>query len=92
MWKSWQGTPGTSPYNVWAAVGLDLGFTAPIFSAPLSVSPTVGPYPPGAEDDDRSSVVATNRYVHVGWGNSLNLPAAGGQQVWVSRVPLLAFL
>ncbi len=92
MWKSWQGTPGTSPYNVWAAVGFDLGFRhAPFFSAPVSVSPTVGPYAPGAEDDDRSSVVATNKYVYVGWGNSLSLPTAGGQQVWVSRVPIKAF-
>jgi hypothetical protein len=92
MWRSWQGTPGASPYNVWAALGLDLGFRAAVFGTPVSVSPTVGPYPAGAEDDDRSSVVATGRYVYVGWGNSLNLPSAGGQQVWVSRVPLLPFL
>lgn len=92
MWRSWQGTPGTSPYNVWAAVGLDLGRHAAVFSAPVSVSPAVGPYAPGAEDDDRSSVVATGRYVYVGWGNSLSLPTAGGQQVWVSRVPYSSFL
>jgi hypothetical protein len=91
MWKSAQGTPGTSPYNVWAAVGRDLGSNGANFSAPVQVSPTVGPYAPGSEDDDRSSVVASNKYVYVGWGNSENLLTAGGQSVSVTRVPITAF-
>jgi hypothetical protein len=61
----------------------------------MRVSSVAAPYPsdyPGF-GDDFSWVVATDKYVHVGWGDGRDLaaPLDGGTQVWYGRIPLKAF-
>jgi hypothetical protein len=38
-------------------------------------------------------VVATDKYVHVGWGDGRDLaaPLDGGTQVWYGRIPIKSF-
>jgi hypothetical protein len=95
VWRTWQGSPNTSPYDVWAAVGRAEGHSGAVFSAPMRVSTVAAPYPadyPGF-GDDFSWVVATDKDVHVGWGDGRDLtaPLDGGTQVWYARIPLKAF-
>jgi hypothetical protein len=91
VWRTAHGSSiGTSPYDVWAAVGRDRGEDdGAVFGAPVRVSSAAGTYPPlsGGGGDDFSFIVADNRYVHVGWGDSRNGPT----QVWYGRIPLSDF-
>ena len=84
-----QGSPTTAPYDVWAAVGRDQGNNGPVFSAPVRVSSQTGAYPAGSGGggDDYSFILADNKYVHVGWGDS----RSGFTQVWYGRIPLPNF-
>jgi hypothetical protein len=99
VWRTWHGSPNTSPYDVWAAVGRAEGQNGAVFSAPMRVSSVAAAYPsvpplayPGF-GDDFSWVVATDKYVHVGWGDSRDAaaPLNGGVQVWYGRIPINAF-
>jgi hypothetical protein len=98
--------PATCPYDVWAAVGRDKGQNGAVFSPPLRVTTPGVPaaaYPvTGSAGDDFSFIIATNKDVHVGWGDSRDLPfegstqplltgGGGGVQMWYSRIPLTAF-
>ena len=88
VWRTWQGAPETSPYDVWAAVGHDQGQSAPVFSAPMRISSATGSYPKGyIAGDDISWVITNGNYVYVGWGDARNGPV----QAWISRVPLSDF-
>jgi hypothetical protein len=94
------------PYDVWAALGRDKGQNGADFSPPLRVTTPGVPaaaYPvTGSAGDDFSFIIATNKYVHVGWGDSRNLAfegptqplptgGGGGVQMWYSRIPLTEF-
>jgi hypothetical protein len=73
--------------DVWSAVGRDEGHNGPEFSTPLRVS-SVASIPPsgvGAPGDDFSWIIADGHYVHVGWGDSRNVPLGGGIQTWYAR-------
>jgi hypothetical protein len=100
------GNPTECPYDVWAAVGQDQGRNGAVFSSPLRVTTAGVPaaaYPvTGSAGDDFSFIIATNSYVHVGWGDSRDLAfegptqplgtgGGGGVQMWYSRIPLTAF-
>jgi hypothetical protein len=90
VWRTAHGgSPATSPYDVWAAVGRDLGNNGAAFSAPVRVSSATGTYPPGSggQGDDFSFVLADHKYIHVGWGDS----RSGFTQVWYSRIPFPTF-
>lgn len=90
VWRTAHGgPPTTAPYDVWAAVGRDRGRRGAVFGAPVRVSSVAAPYPPlsGGGGDDFSFVVADNRFVHVGWGDSRNGPT----QVWYGRIGLGEF-
>jgi len=88
VWRSWQGAPETSPYDVWAAVGRDQGQNGAVFSAPMRISSATGSYPKGyIAGDDFSWVIANSKYVYVGWGDARSGPV----QCWISRVPLSDF-
>ncbi|MHB1582814.1 MAG: sialidase family protein [Acidimicrobiales bacterium] len=88
VWRTWHGAPGTSPYDVWAAVGRARGQGAPVFSAPVRISSATGSYPKGyLAGDDFSWVVVAGRSVYVGWGDARSGPV----QAWISRVPLADF-
>jgi hypothetical protein len=90
VWRTWHGTPGTSPYDVWAAVGRDEGANGAVFTAPVKVSSVAAPYPPlnpGGGGDDFSFILADNQYVHVGWGDS----RSGRTEAWYGRISLPTF-
>jgi hypothetical protein len=89
-WRTYHGTPGTAPYDVWAAVGRDQGANGASFSAPVRVTSVAAPYPPlnpGGGGDDVSFILADNQYVHVGWGDSRN----GRTEAWYGRISLPTF-
>lgn len=90
VWRTYHGTPGTAPYDVWAAVGRVLGAHGASFSAPVRVSSVAASYPPlnpGGGGDDFSFVLADNQYVHIGWGDSRN----GRTETWYGRISLPTF-
>ncbi len=90
VWRTAHGgPPATAPYDVWAAVGRDLGRRGPVFGPPVRVSSATGAYPPGSngQGDDFSFILADHAYVHVGWGDS----RSGFTQTWYGRVPLSTF-
>jgi hypothetical protein len=92
VWRTNNSNNG--PYDVWAATGRDEGDNGPVFSAPVRVTSTSGTYPatnPGGAGDDFSWAIADNTYVHVGWGDSRDVPVGGGVQVWYERIPLNTF-
>ena len=87
-WRTWQGAPENSPYDVWAAVGHDQGQSAPVFSEPMRISSATGSYPKGyLAGDDFSWVIPNGNYIYIGWGDARNGPV----QAWVSRVALSDF-
>jgi hypothetical protein len=95
VWRTWHGSLNTSPYDVWAALGRAQGRNGAVFTAPVRVSSVAAPYPsdyPGF-GDDFSWVVATNKDIYVGWGDSRDTaaPLDGGTQVWFARMPLKTF-
>jgi hypothetical protein len=78
-------------YDIWAPVGRDEGSNGPVFSAPVRVSSAAAPYPPTnptGGGDDFSFIVADQKYVHVGWGDS----RSGKVQVWYGRIALPVFV
>jgi hypothetical protein len=84
----WRTKYNDGSYDVWAAVGTDGGQNGVVFSAPVRVSSKAGAYPAGYYGgDDFSFVIADNKYVHVGWGDS----RSGATQDWYARIPLTAF-
>jgi hypothetical protein len=90
VWRTYHGTPGTAPYDVWTAVGRVHGSNGAVFSSPVRVSSVAAPYPsqnPGGGGDDFSFVLADNQYVHVGWGDSRN----GRTEAWYGRISLPTF-
>jgi hypothetical protein len=73
VWRTWEGSPNTAPYDVWLAVGRDEGHGGAVFGPPLRVSSEAGAYPPGyTAGDDFSWVTADRKYIYVGWGDSRN--------------------
>jgi hypothetical protein len=89
-WRTYHGTPGTAPYDVWTAVGRDQGANGAVFSSPVRVTSVSAPYPPlnpGGQGDDFSFVLADNQYLHVGWGDSRN----GRTEAWYGRISLPTF-
>jgi hypothetical protein len=106
-WRTWHGTPNTSPYDVWLAVGRDEGSHGAVFGAPVRVSSATAAYPPpglGAGQygggDDFSFVTASDKNVFVGWGDSRNVAVdvngstikeGGGVQIWLARLSLQSF-
>jgi hypothetical protein len=92
VWRTWNGSPNTSAYDVWLAVGSDEGRHGVVFSAPLRVSSLSAPYPAQyGGGDDFSFVIATDKYVRVGWGDSRDVVVGGGVQIWIARIPLETF-
>jgi hypothetical protein len=90
VWRTYHGAVGTASYDVWAAVGRAQGANGASFSAPVRVSSVAAPYPPlnpGGAGDDFSFVLADNKYVHVGWGDSRN----GRTEAWYGRISLTSF-
>ena len=89
VWRTWHGTPNspTTPYDVWAAVGLDAGAKGTIFSAPRRVSSVAAPYGSGGGGDDFSFIISDDQFVHAAWGDS----RSGATQVWYSRISLFDF-
>lgn len=90
----WRTQNSNGSYDVWAAVGRDEGPHGAVFSAPVRVTSQSGTYPatnPDGAGDDFSWIIADHRYVHVGWGDSKNVPSGGGVQVFYSRIPLASF-
>jgi hypothetical protein len=90
VWRTYHGTVGTAPYDVWATVGRVQGTNGAVFSAPARVSSVAAPYPPlnpGGGGDDFSFVLADNQYLHVGWGDSRN----GRTEAWFGRISLTTF-
>lgn len=88
VWRTWHGAAGSSPYDVWAAVGRAQGGSTPVFSSPMRISSATGSYPKGyIAGDDFSWVVTGNKYVYFGWGDARHGPV----QAWISRVPLSDF-
>lgn len=91
-WRAWSGSPNTSAYTVWLAVGHDEGHRGAVFNAPVQVSSVAAPYPAQyGGGDDFSFVIATERYVRVGWGDSRDVPVGGGVQIWIARFPWETF-
>jgi len=87
VWRTWHGPAGSSPYDVWAAVGRQEGQDV-VFSAPLRVSNATGSYPSGyVAGDDFSWIIADRSDVYVGWGDARSGPV----QAWFARIPLSAF-
>ena len=88
VWRTWHGTPNspTTPYDVWAAVGLD-GHNGAVFSAPRRVSSVAAPYGTGGGGDDFSFITSDHQFVHAAWGDS----RSGATQVWYSRISLFDF-
>lgn len=73
VWRTWEGTPGTAPYDVWLAAGRDEGHGTAVFGTPLRVSTEAAAYPAGyTAGDDFSWVTADREYIYVGWGDSRN--------------------
>jgi hypothetical protein len=73
VWRTWEGSPNTAPYDVWLAIGRDQGRRGTVFRAPLRVSSEAGAYPPGyTAGDDFSWVIADQRNIYVGWGDARN--------------------
>jgi hypothetical protein len=70
MWRTWQGSPNSSPYNVWAAFSRDGGAT---FTQPLEVSdgdsaaPFSRPFPTFA--DDFSFIALDEHHALVAWAD-----------------------
>ena len=92
---TWRTRNSDGSYDVWAAVGRDQGANGAVFGAPVRVTSASGTYPatnPSGQGDDFSWIVGDNQYVHVGWGDSRNVPNGGGVQVFTGRVPLTAFV
>ena len=88
VWRAWSGSPNSSAYKVWLAVGRDEARHGATFSEPVQVSSVAAPYPAQyGGGDDFSFVIATHRYVRVGWGDSRDLPVGGGVQIWTARIP-----
>jgi hypothetical protein len=91
VWRTWHGSPGTSPYDVWLAVGRDQARRGAVFSAPVRVSSAAAAYPPGyTNGDDFSWVSADRNRILVGWGDSRNtvtgeFPEAAGVQLWIAQ-------
>jgi hypothetical protein len=88
--RTYNGTLGTAPYDVWAAVGRDQGANGASFSAPVRVTSVTAAYPPlnpGGGGDDFSFILADNQYVHVGWSDSRN----GRTEAWYGRISLPTF-
>jgi hypothetical protein len=86
VWRTLHGgSIGTAPYDVWAAVGHDVGKRGAVFSAPVRVSSVASPYPPGSNGrgDDYSFVLADQKYLHIAWGDS----RSGLTEAWYGRVP-----
>jgi hypothetical protein len=98
----WRTLHSDHSYDVWAAVGRQEGQRGAAFTAPLRVSSVAAPYPAHCSlgglfgpttcfGDDFSFITTDHQYVHVGWGDSRNVPADGGVQTWYARIPLAAF-
>ncbi len=90
----WRTHNSNGSYDVWAATGRNEGANGPVFSSPVRVTSASGTYPttnPTGSGDDFSWVIADNQDVHVGWGDSRNVPSGGGVQVFYSRIPLTTF-
>jgi len=88
VWRTWHGSPGSSPYDVWAAVGRPGGAQGVVFSAPMRVSSAMGSYPSGyVAGDDVSWIIADRADVFVGWGDARSGPV----QAWMARIPLSSF-
>jgi hypothetical protein len=70
MWRTWQGSPNSSPYNVWAAFSRGGGAT---FTQPLEVSdgdsaaPFPHPFPTFA--DDFSFIALDEHHAFVAWAD-----------------------
>jgi hypothetical protein len=100
-WRTWQGSPNVSPYDVWLAVGRDEGSHGAVFGTPIRVSSEAAAYPPGyTAGDDFSYVTASNKNIYVGWGDSRNagvevngttIKEGGGVQIWMARFSLRSF-
>jgi hypothetical protein len=94
VWRTWHGTPNTSPYDVWLAVGNEHGRHGAVFGAPVRVSSQAAAYPPGyTNGDDFSWVSADRNRVFVGWGDSRDtvtgqFPEAAGVQLWIAQFKL----
>lgn len=80
VWRTWHGSPNTSPYDVWLAVGRADDHHGAVFGAPVRVSSEAAAYPPRgvgagqyAGGDDFSFVTANSKYIYVGWGDSRNV-------------------
>jgi hypothetical protein len=88
VWRTCYGPlPCASPYDVWAAVGRDRDGTGAVFNAAIRVSSVAAPYPPknpGGGGDDFTFIIADNKYIHVGWGDSRN----GRTEAWYGRIRL----
>jgi hypothetical protein len=88
VWRTWHGPAGSSPYDVWAAVGRQDGQSGPVFSAPMRISSATGRYPGGyVAGDDVSWIIADKTYAYVAWGDARSGPV----QCWVARIPLTDF-
>ena len=106
-WRTWHGSPGASPYDVWLAVGRDEGRHGAVFGTPVKVSSATAAYPPAgigpgqyAGGDDFSFVTASDDNIYVGWGDSRNvaedvngttIKEGGGVQIWLARLSLQSF-
>jgi hypothetical protein len=106
-WRTWHGSPGISPYDVWLAVGRDEGRHGAVFGAPVRVSSVAAAYPPPGlgpgqygGGDDFSFVTASDKDIFVGWGDSRNVAVnvngstikeGGGVQIWLARLSLRSF-
>jgi hypothetical protein len=94
MWRTWQGSPNTSPYNIWAAVSAD---DAETLSKPLEVSngdsPAPYPKPFPTFGDDFSNIALSGDNLFVAWADwrvrdTQGLPSRQG---FLSTVKLQAF-
>jgi hypothetical protein len=93
MWRTWNGAPNSSSYNVWAAISNDGGST---FSKPLEASngDSAAPgFPPGVFTtfaDDFSNITLNRHDAFVGWADWR--PGGGTQrQGFISVIKLQAF-
>jgi hypothetical protein len=87
VWRTWNGSPNSSPYDVWLALGRQ-GRQGAVFNAPQRVSSGTAPYPAGyTAGDDFSFVIATDEYVRVGWGDSRDVAYGAGVQLWIATIP-----
>jgi hypothetical protein len=98
----WRTLHSDNSYDIWAAVGRQQGHKSAEFSPPLRVSSVTASYPAHCSlgglfgpttcfGDDFSWISLDHKYVHVGWGDSRNVPFDGGVQTWYARIPLAAF-